>query len=392
MEWSGLSLAGGILAALCWLYLWLARGRFWEIRALPRAKLASGPPVRVAAIIPARNEAGTIAQSIASLVNQERAGALHLFVVDDGSTDGTAEAARDAAAAASKSLDLTVVEGRPLPAGWSGKLWAVQQGIERTQGFHPEFLLFTDADIVHAPAELAALLERATEGRYDLVSVMVKLHCRSFAEKLLIPAFVFFFFKLYPPRWIEDPRRAAAGAAGGCMLVRPEVLERAGGLEAIRGEVIDDCALARTVKRAGGRLWLGLAESSASIRPYGSFVEIGRMIARSAFSQLRHSVLMLIGALAGLSVVYLLPAALLFSARAAPVALGAFAGLVMARCYWPIVRFYRLHPIWSLTLPLATIFYMGATIVSAVKYGAGRGGEWKGRVQDRAQPAKGSQA
>ncbi len=392
MDRFGITLAGGALTALSWVYLWLAHGRFWEIRTLPPAKQVPPRAVRVAAIIPARNEAATIGSSLLSLLEQSGSASLQLFVVDDGSTDGTAQAARQAAATAGRSAQLTVVEGRTPPAGWSGKLWALWQGIEKARELNPDFLLLTDADIVHAPGEVAALLEMADEGHYDLVSVMVKLHSQNFAEKLLIPAFVFFFLKLYPPRWVADPHRATAGAAGGCILLRPAMLTRSGGLEAIRSEIIDDCALARAVKRSGGRLWLGLAETSASIRPYGSFAEIRRMIARSAFSQLRHSILILIAALAGLAIVYLLPPILLFSAAAGPIALGAFAWLVMARCYWPMVRFYRLHPFWSLTLPLAAVFYMGATVVSAVNFWSGRGGEWKGRMQDRTETAKGSKA
>ena len=212
---------------------------------------------------------------------------------------------------------------------------------------------------------------------------MVRLHCATPAEKLLIPAFVFFFFKLYPPAWIANPRRAAAGAAGGCILIRPAALEQAGGIQAIRGEVIDDCALAARVKRSGGRLWLGASAATSSLRPYGSFSEIGRMISRSAFNQLRHSSLLLLLSIVGMAATYLLPPALaLFSHRAAPAALGAAAWLLMMLSYVPVLRMYRLSPLWALALPLVAAFYAGATFHSAWKYWTGRGGEWKGRVQD----------
>ena len=376
-----LTIAGAV-AALIWAYLLLGRGGFWRIGKMIAPVAAPEPGCRVAVIIPARNEAAVIVRSIASLL--ESAGeSLHIFLVDDSSSDGTAQIARQAAASMGKLASLTVLQGQPLPPGWSGKLWAVSQGVAAARDFAPDFVLLSDADIVHSPATIPSLRDLAESGGYDLVSFMVKLHCRGLAEKLLIPAFVFFFFKLYPPAWIADSRRAAAGAAGGCLLIRPQALARAGGMEAIRGEIIDDCALARAVKRSGGRVWLGLTEESASIRPYGSFAEIGGMISRSAFNQLHHSVLLLVGAVVGLAVTYLIPPALLFSRHFAPVALGAMGWAAMTAAYLPMVRFYRLNPLWALTLPLAALFYMGATLHSAVKFWLGRGGKWKGRAQDR---------
>jgi len=309
---------------------------------------------------------------------------LHVFLVDDASTDTTADAARQAATSLGKADSLTILKSGPLPPGWSGKLWAVSQGVEAASSFAPEFLLFSDADIVHSPATIPSLVAIAERG-YDLVSFMVKLHCRSLAEELLIPPFVFFFFKLYPPAWTRDSRRRAAGAAGGCLLIRPKALARAGGMEAIRGEIIDDCALARAVKRSGGKVWLGMTEESVSIRPYGSFSEIGRMISRTAFNQLQHSTLVLLGAIAGLTLTYLLPPALLFSRHIAPMVLGAVAWAMMIATFLPLVRFYRLNPLWALTLPLAALFYMGATVHSAFRFWSGRGGQWKGRAQDRAE-------
>jgi len=371
-----------VVPALIWGYLLLGRGRFWRVGKIVTPPVANLEQARrVAVIIPARNEAAVIARSIASLLESAE-GSLHIFLVDDSSTDGTAQIARQAAVSVGKLASLTILQGQPLPPGWSGKLWAVSQGIAAARDFAPDFLLLSDADIVHSPATVPSLHDIAERRGYDLVSFMVKLHCRGLAEKLLIPAFVFFFFKLYPPAWISDSRRATAGAAGGCLLIRPQALARAGGMEAIHGEVIDDCALARAVKRSGGKLWLGLTDASVSIRPYGSFAEIGRMISRTAFNQLHHSTLVLLGAVIGLAVTYLLFPALLFSRHLAPICLGAVAWALMSVAYLPMVRFYRLHPLWALTLPLAALFYMGATIHSAIKFWLGRGGEWKGRAQD----------
>jgi hopene-associated glycosyltransferase HpnB len=380
-----LSVAAGALAVALWAYLLGARGGFWRAQkaVLPEAQPSfSGA---VAAIVPARNEAETIAAALASLLAQ-RDGRIHVFLVDDGSTDGTAQIARDTARGANAEA-VTILAGRPLPQGWSGKLWAIEQGIARARELRPQFLLLTDADVVHAPGSVAALAAFVDEGGYDLASLLVRLHCESAAERLLIPAFVFFFFKLYPPTWIADPRRATAGAAGGCLLIRPEALERAGGIAAIRDQIIDDCALARAVKRRGGKVWLGLTDSAASIRPYGSLAAIGRMIARSAFNQLRHSALLLAGALLGLALTYVAPVALLFSGRVLPIALGAAAWALMTAGYVPMVRFYRLNPLWALALPLAALFYAGAMVKSALDFWSGRGGQWKGRAQDRAAGA-----
>ena len=371
------------VAALIWAYLLLGRGRFWLIGNIIAPPAAPGPARRVAVIIPARNEAGVIGQTLASLLAQANE-SLHVFLVDDASTDGTAQIARQTATSLGKIDSLIILESPPLPPGWSGKLWAVNQGVEAARRVAPEFLLFSDADILHSPATIPSLVAIAEHG-YDLVSFMVKLHCRSLAEKLLIPPFVFFFFMLYPPAWTRDSRHATAGAAGGCLLIRPEALARAGGIETIRGEIIDDCALALAVKRSGGRVWLGMTEESVSIRPYGSFSEIGRMISRTAFNQLQHSTLLLLGAIAGLTVTYLLPPALLFSRHSVPIALGALAWAMMTASYLPMVRFYRLNPLWAPTLPLAALFYMGATVHSAFKFWSGRGGQWKGRAQDRAR-------
>lgn len=377
------SLIGGVLSLAAWLYLLLAHGRFWMVRRfLPRNFPQPTVSGSVVAVIPARNEADVIGRAVRSLLCQSCGDVLHIFVVDDNSTDGTADAARRAASESSASDRLTVVSGLPLPQEWSGKLWAMQQGIEQALRLQPDFLLLTDADIEHSPENVATLASIAESGKYDLVSFMVKLHCRSVAEKLLIPSFVFFFFLLYPPEWIRDPRRKTAGAAGGCMLIRPAALERAGGIGAIRGEVIDDCALARAVKRSGGQVWLGVTYATRSVRAYGSFAEIERMIARTAFNQLQHSTWLLLAALLGMLLVYVLPIALLVTGSLLLGILGASAYLLMIAMYAPMVRFYRLNLLWAPTLPLSALFYMGATIHSAVKYWLKRGGEWKGRAQD----------
>ncbi len=403
-----LATAIGATAVAAWLYLLFGRGGFWRVRrgvTSNHTAQAGDAPV-VVAIVPARNEAATIGRAVGSLLEQQYQGKLHIIVVDDESEDGTADAARDAANA-NPHHSLAVIRGEPRPEGWSGKVWAMQQGVNASREFAPGYFLFTDADVVHAPDTVASLLAVAEDGDYDLASLMVKLHCQSAPERLLVPAFVFFFFMIYPPRWIADRRRATAGAAGGCLLVRREALERAGGLAAIRGEVIDDCALARAIKplpgfkargaRPGTNLWLGMTAETHSLRAYGSFAEIGKMIARTAFNQLRHSALLLVATISGMLIAFAAPVALVAGAATTGTqeqglslagVLGLGAWLLMTVAYTPTARFYRLNPLWATTLPAAACFYMAATVWSAIKYWAGRGGEWKGRAQD--QRAQGS--
>ncbi|MGH9620427.1 MAG: glycosyltransferase, partial [Bryobacteraceae bacterium] len=285
----------GAASLSIWLGLVFGRGGFWRVSRRPPLPRGCGS---VVAVIPARNEAETIGSAVASLLAQELS-PVKIVVVDDESTDGTAKIAQAAASGSGRESDLTVVRGESLPSGWAGKVWAMAQGVARAEQFHPDFLLLTDADIRHGSRGLGDLVAIAQSRRCDLASFMVKLVCRTPAERLLIPAFVFFFFKLYPPAWTASDGFRTAGAAGGCMLIRTEMLRRIGGLAAIRGAVIDDCALARAVKQSGGRLWLGLTEDTESIRPYGSFAEIGRMVSRTAFYQLRHSPLLLLGTVAG---------------------------------------------------------------------------------------------
>jgi hopene-associated glycosyltransferase HpnB len=372
----------GTTSLLIWTYLLFARGGFWHVET-PSPEQVSAIRKRIVAVVPARNEAAVMARSVSSLLSQTGL-LLQVIVVDDSSTDATAEIAKKAAADLGASARLEVLAGKPLPARWSGKLWAVQQGIDAAMKFSPDYLLLTDADIEHSPDNVARLTSLAEQNDVDLASFMVKLHCESVAEKLLIPAFVFFFFKLYPPKWIASASNKTAGAAGGCMLIRPAALERAGGIEAIRGEIIDDCSLAARVKRSGGKIRLALTDSAHSVRPYNTFDEIGRMISRTAFNQLNHSVWLLAIAVLGLFFTYLAPVGVLFSGSTGAMWCGAIAFALMMIAYAPMVRFYGLNPLWALTLPLAAIFYMGATVHSAISYWSGRGGQWKGRIQDGA--------
>jgi len=370
-------IAAAALAA--WVYLLAARGGFWLFREkLPQAETSS--PTRVAAVIPARDEAEGIAAAVRSLLTQRFEGTLDLFMVDDHSVDGTAEIAREAAHAAGAAGRLIVIEGAPLPAGWTGKLWAVAQGIEAALAFGPDYLLLTDADITHAPDSVENLIACAGERDTDLTSVMVRLHAEHAAEALLIPAFVFFFFKLYPPRWVAKPKKRTAAAAGGCMLIRPAALARIGGIAAIRAEVIDDCALARAVKRTGGRMWMGLSTVTRSTRQYRSFTEIRDMIARTAYTQLHYSPALLLGTLLGLALLYVSPPVLTLAGHGAARLAAIAAWLLMSIAFAPALSFYGKSILLAPLLPLAAIFYMEATLASAVRYYRGRGGQWKGRA------------
>ncbi len=322
-------------------------------------------------VVPARDEADGIARVVASWKAQRYAGPMRVFIVDDHSSDDTAAIA---GRAIGESQSFELLRAAEKPDGWTGKLWAVFQGVERARLVCARVFLFTDADIVHSPHTLGALIQHADAGGYDMVSLMVRLHCSSLAERALIPAFVFFFFMLYPPR-------SETGAAGGCMLVRRTALERAGGIESIRGELIDDCALAAAIKQRGGRIFLAPADASHSLREYQTFGEIERMISRTAFTQLRYSLLLLIAAICGLTIVYALPVGIAIFGTGMARALGVTAWLMMSLAYLPAVRYYRISPLWSLTLPAIALFYAAATIHSAIEYWRGRGGEWKGRNQ-----------
>jgi hopene-associated glycosyltransferase HpnB len=368
------------LSCVIWIYLIAARGNFWHVRRFPMLRDFSrvGMEARVAIIVPARNEADVIVQPIQSMLAQNYPGPLHIYVVDDQSSDSTANVVKEAAAQHPERL--TLLSSSPLRQGWTGKMWALSQGVQHASNFAPDYFLFTDADIVHSPDSVSSLVALAEAGNYDLVSMMVKLRCDSFPERALIPAFVFFFFMLYPPGWVNSPQRKTAAAAGGDILVRADALARIGGITAIRHELIDDCALAREIKRAGN-IFLGLTEKARSIRPYGSFRVIGRMISRSAFYQLRHSPRLLIATILGLAITYLAPPVLVFAGGWTTL-FAAASWILMTIAFLPMVRFYSLSPLWTPMLPLIAMFYAGATIHSAIQYWLGRGGEWKGRVQD----------
>jgi len=364
-----------------WLYLFFARGNFWQLQEDRTEPTPLERWPRVAAIVPARNEAEMIERSVASLLGQDYPGELFVIVVDDQSSDGTAELARKAAEQSGAAGKVAIHTAASLPSGWTGKVWAIKEGIAEAAGKSPEYFWFVDADIVHAPDTLGRLVSRAENHSLDLASLMVLLQTRTFPERLLIPSFLFFFLMLYPPSWIENPRSRAAGAAGGCILLRRAALERLGGMAAIRGEIIDDCALARLVKESGGKIWMGLTRGSMSLRDSASFAEIRDMIARTAFTQLHYSFVLLLGTLGGLFVTFLLPWVLFFVYPGEAWLLVDTTAALMAACFAVTVKFYGLSWLWALTLPVAVLFYAYATCVSAVRYWLGRGGQWKGRAQ-----------
>jgi hopene-associated glycosyltransferase HpnB len=359
------------LSLLIWLYLVLAHGRFWSSTPeLPPAVPAELPDVDI--VVPARDEAETIGPVIASLLAQNYAGRFRVILVDDNSTDGTA-------AHAGTAPNLTILTGQLKPAGWSGKLWALSQGIAASRA---PVLLFADADITHDPRHLASLVARLNEPgrRIDMVSEIVRLNCVSFAERALVPAFVYFFQMLYPFARVNDPRSGVAAAAGGTVLIRREALERIGGIAAIRGALIDDVTLAKAVKGSGASVYLGHSGLAASVRPYPSWGDLWQMVSRTAFTQLRYSALLLLLTLAGLTLVWLLPAwEMLFGHNLGRIAgLAAFA--LAALSYLPTLTRYRRNPLWAFALPCIACFYMAATLGSALSYWLGRGARWKNRA------------
>jgi hopene-associated glycosyltransferase HpnB len=368
------------LALVIWIYLLVGRGTFWLARERDGGEqpLASWPSVT--AIVPARDEAEAIARSIGSLLAQDYPGAFRIVLVDDQSADGTAEIAR----ALDATGRLSVLSGAPLPEGWTGKLWAVRQGIAHATGGSPDYLWLTDADIVHATGNLRALVSRAESHGLVLVSLMAKLRCEDFAERFLIPPFVFFFAMLYPFAWVNRKENPLAAAAGGCMLVKREALEQAGGIESVRHEIIDDCALARRMKKIGA-IWLGLTERTISVRRYPRVSDIGRMVSRSAYAELLYSPIRLLGAIAGMALVFAAPAVI---ALLPTDLVGWEAGLIAATAWMamigamqPMLFFYRRSAFWGFALPLAGAIYAAFTLNSAIQYWRGRGGLWKGRVQ-----------
>lgn len=370
----------GAATVVIWVYLLFFRAGFWWAPYRSTPIPASVPARSVVAVIPARDEAPVIGRAVASLLAQDYRSDLHIVVMDDQSSDGTAEAARAAAIAARASSRLTVCRGKPVPLGWTGKLWAVRQGIEVARSLQPDYLLLTDADIVHGPSNLRELVSRGETEGHDLVSLMVRLNCRGLWERLLIPVFVFFFFKLYPPRWVADPARRTAAAAGGCMLIRATTLHRTGGIAAIRHRIIDDCALAHRVKGVG-KVWLGPSAHTRSIREYRSWGAIWGMVVRSAFAQLGYSTPVLLFTVLMLALTYLAPPLLMLSATPVAILCGVAASLGMSIAFLPTLRAYDTPRCLAPVLPLIALFYVAATIASAVMFWRGRGGYWKGRFQ-----------
>jgi hopene-associated glycosyltransferase HpnB len=373
-------------AAAClaiWAYLIAARGLFWMAVVRDHARLPDPvrwPPVTV--VIPARNEADFIGGSVHALLGQDYAGPLSVVVVDDDSDDDTGDRAR---AAARSGRTLTVLRGEGPPPGWTGKLWALKQGVDAAEAAteKPEFILLTDADIMHAPDSLSALVARACASGAVLTSLMARLRCVTLAERSHVPAFVYFFEMLFPFRWVNRPDDPTAAAAGGCMLVRADALRQIGGIASVRNALIDDCALARRLKTVGP-IWLGLTGRVHSLRPYAGLADVRQMIARSAYAQLGYSPWLLAATTAGMAFVFLAPPLFALFAEGLARWLGLAAWLLMALSFQPMLRFYRLLPVWGIALPGIALLYMLYTLDSAWRHLRRRGGEWKGRVHANA--------
>ncbi|MGH7025223.1 MAG: glycosyltransferase [Caulobacteraceae bacterium] len=374
MSWM-LAIAG--VGALAWLWLLALRGGFWLCAERDDRDVPAEPVAwpAVVAVVPARNEADVVGQAMRSLRAQDYPGAFRIVLLDDASDDGTAAAARSAGG----THPLEIIAGAPLVRGWTGKLWAQSQGVARAG--EADYLLLTDADIFHEKGNLRRLVSRAEAKGLVLTSLMARLTVRSGWERVLIPAFVYFFQMLFPFAWVNDKRRKTAAAAGGCMLVRREALAAAGGLAAIKGEIIDDCALARLLK-ARGPIWLGLTGRAQSLRPYASLGEIARMVARSAYAQLGYSPVLLAGTLAGMAIIFAAPPLLVMFAHGPARWLALAVWIVMGISMQPMLRLYRLWGLLGAALPLAGALYGAFTLMSAVQSWRGAGGQWKGRAQD----------
>lgn len=376
-----------LLSLLIWIYLILFRGQFWRTdQRLDSAGLVSPIPA-VSVVIPARNEADLLPITVRSLLTQDYPGTLNLILVDDHSTDGTSEVAKTIATELNCVDRLHILAAEPLPPGWTGKLWALDQGIQKAMQVQSDYILLSDADIEHDPTNLQKLVSKAVNDDRELVSLMVRLRCDSFWEKFLIPAFVFFFAKLYPFRWSNDPQRSIAAAAGGCSLIRREALVRIGGVSAIRQALIDDCALADAIKSSGShRIWLGLTSETKSLRPYDSLETIWSMVARTAYTQLNYSPLLLIGTLLGMLIVYIVP---IVAVIVGVVGGDFFVGLIglltyllMTLSYFPMIQFYRCSLGFVFSLPTIAALYTLMTLDSAYQHWRGKGGAWKGRVYE----------
>jgi len=377
------ALVVAVLACAAWSLALLLRGGFWRTTERDDAPdTGSSPPAawpRVVAVVPARNEAEVIAATVASLLRQDYPGPFGIVVVDDHSSDGTAALARDAAAGMADRL--LVLPAPELPPGWTGKLWAMNCGTAHVAALSepPDYVLFTDADISYAVDTLTALVARAQRNGLVLTSLMAKLHCESFAERALIPAFIFFFRMLYPFAWVNRPDRSTAAAAGGCMLVQRSALEAAGGIAAVRGELIDDCALGRLLK-AQGPIWLGLTNRARSVRAFRSFGEIRPMISRSAYAQLRYSPWLLIGTVLAIALTCVSPPLLAVGGSGITRWLALAAWAQMAFALQPTLRFYGVSRWWGIAMPAIACAYLAFTLDSAFQHWRGRGGLWKGRV------------
>lgn len=376
-----------ILSLIIWIYLVLGRGNFWLCNEyLEPLSLDSFPNITV--IIPARNEAESISYCLHSLLTQDYQGTLHIILVDDQSEDNTVEIAEKVAINSSAKKQLTIIKGKPLPSGWSGKLWAMSQGIAwAKKHLKTDYFLFTDADIKHSENNISNLMAKAQKNNLDLVSLMVKLRCENFWEKLLIPAFIFFFQKLYPFPLVNNSQQKIAAAAGGCILIRESALNRIGGIEALKEALIDDCTLARLVKETlppNHGIWLGLTQDTISLRAYDRLSPIWNMVARTAFTQLNYSLWLLIGTVIGMIITYLIaPIALgwgLITLNLGLIILAIAILLLMALTYYPTIKLYRLPFFYSFLLPFIALLYNLMTIDSALRHLKGKGGQWKGRV------------
>lgn len=373
-----------------WGFLLLGQGFFWRTDQRLPPREAPSPWPTVAVVVPARDEAEMLPVSLPSLLAQDYPGRAEIFLVDDSSTDGTGALARELADRFG-GLPLTVVSPPEPESGWTGKLWALRHGIELAREDGPDYLLLTDADIAHEPDSLRELVAAARTNGLDLVSQMARLRVTTAWERLIVPAFVYFFAQLYPFRRVNKPGARTAAAAGGCVLLRTETAERARIPDSIRQAVIDDVSLARAVRAAGGRIWLGLAERVDSVRPYPALSDLWRMVARSAYAQLLHNPLLLIGTVAGLAVVYLAPPAGVYAGLSGgdtPAGLlGGAAWAVMAGTYVPVLRYYR-QSLWlAPLLPFTALLYLLMTVDSAFRHYRGRGAAWKGRTYARPEAA-----
>ncbi|MFC5721616.1 glycosyltransferase [Streptomyces gamaensis] len=376
-----------VVSLAVWGWLLLGQGFFWrtDVRLPERTPPAEWPSVAV--VVPARDEAEVLPRSLPSLLAQDYPGRAEIFLVDDGSTDGTGGLALRLAREHG-GLPLTVDSpGEPQP-GWTGKLWAVRHGMALARArTDAEYLLLTDADIAHEPDSLRELVAAARSAGLDMVSQMARLRVAGFWERMVVPAFVYFFAQLYPFRWVNRPGARTAAAAGGCVLLRRETAERAGVPECIRQAVIDDVSLAKAVRRAGGRIWLGLADRVDSVRPYPGLGPLWRMVSRSAYAQLRHSPLLLAGTVAGLALVYLVPPVALVAGAlgggTGTLVAGGAAWAVMTATYVPMLRYYRQPVLLAPLLPVTAVLYLLMTVDSAVQHYRGRGAAWKGRTYAR---------